>query len=138
VVERPQLAAQAKPIVADEVKAHENELERALGGLDEGLVGILLDLDPVVLPKRGGEPLIGARPVVDEEQLGVEPGLRDRGRQGSPMPKSREAMARVRISSVTAFSRTRLRTRAMSAVSSTGLVRKSSAPARSPATRSDG
>ncbi len=48
------------------------------------------------------------------------------------MPKSREAMARVRSSSVTAFSRTRLRTRAISAVSSSGLVRKSSAPASRP------
>src|SRR5215217_4698082 len=58
--------------------------------------------------------------------------------KGSPMPKSREAMARVRISSVTAFSRTRLRTRAISAVSSSGFVRNSSAPASRPLSRSPG
>src|SRR5215203_3471459 len=58
--------------------------------------------------------------------------------KGSPMPKSREAMARVRISSVTAFSRTRLRTRAISAVSSSGFVRNSSAPASRPLRRSPG
>ena len=81
-VERAQLAAQAQAVIADEVEANEDELEGALGGLDQGLVRVALDLDAVVLPERGGEPLMGARPVVDEEQLGVEAGLRDRRRQG--------------------------------------------------------
>jgi hypothetical protein len=44
----------------------------------------------------------------------------------------------MRNSSVIILSRTRLRTRANSAESSTGLVRKSSAPASRPATRSAG
>ena len=54
------------------------------------------------------------------------------------MPISREVTARMRSSSVTIFSRTSERTRASSARSETGLVRKSSAPASSPRTRSDG
>ena len=46
--------------------------------------------------------------------------------------------ARIISSSVSIFSRTRLFTRVISAMSLTGLVRKSSAPASSPATRSRG
>ena len=44
----------------------------------------------------------------------------------------------MRSSSVTIFSRASERTRETSAMSLTGLVRKSSAPASSPRTRSDG
>ena len=46
--------------------------------------------------------------------------------------------ARISISSVSILSRARFFTRVMSAMSSTGLVRKSSAPASSPFTRSEG
>jgi hypothetical protein len=52
--------------------------------------------------------------------------------RGSDMPSWREARARLRSSSTMDFSRTRLRTRANSAVSSSGLVKKSSAPESSP------
>ena len=51
---------------------------------------------------------------------------------------SREVTARMRNSSVIILSRDSERTRAISATSDTGLVRKSSAPAASPFTRSDG
>ena len=54
------------------------------------------------------------------------------------MPISREVTARIRSSSVIILSRDSERTRAISATSDTGLVRKSSAPASSPFTRSDG
>ena len=54
------------------------------------------------------------------------------------MPISREVAARIRNSSVIIFSRDSERTRAISATSETGLVRKSSAPADSPFTRSEG
>jgi hypothetical protein len=54
------------------------------------------------------------------------------------MPISREVTARMRNSSVTIFSRASERTRDTSATSVTGLVRKSSAPASRPLTRSDG
>ena len=59
-------------------------------------------------------------------------------RSGILMPISREVTARMRSSSVIIFSRASERTRAISATSDTGLVRKSSAPASSPRTRSDG
>jgi hypothetical protein len=55
----------------------------------------------------------------------------------SSMPMSRVVDARSRSSSVSIFSRTRLLTRVISCRSLTGLVRKSSAPASSPRTRSD-
>jgi hypothetical protein len=54
------------------------------------------------------------------------------------MPISREVAARMRNSSVIIFSRVSERTRAISATSETGLVRKSSAPACRPAILSDG
>src|SRR5687768_1749390 len=54
------------------------------------------------------------------------------------MPISCEVIARIRSSSVIIFSRVSERTRAISTTSETGLVRKSSAPASSPRTRSDG
>ena len=53
------------------------------------------------------------------------------------MPISRDVTARMRNSSVIILSRVSERTRAISATSDTGLVRKSSAPASRPATRSD-
>src|SRR3954466_11727665 len=53
-------------------------------------------------------------------------------------PISFEVAARIRNSSQTSLSRTSERTRAMRAVSETGLVRKSSAPASRPRTRSAG
>src|SRR5262249_19480538 len=57
---------------------------------------------------------------------------------GSWMPISFEVAARMRNSSVTSLSLVSERTRATSAMSDTGLVRKSSAPASSPRTRSEG
>ena len=59
-------------------------------------------------------------------------------RSGASMPISSEVMARMRSSSVIIFSRVSERTRAISTTSDTGLVRKSSAPASSPRTRSAG
>src|SRR5215467_4256200 len=59
-------------------------------------------------------------------------------RSGLSMPISREVTARMRISSVISLRRASERTRAISAMSETGLVRKSSAPASRPRTRSDG
>src|ERR1700693_227613 len=57
---------------------------------------------------------------------------------GSPIPISCDVAARMRSSSVTILRRTNDRTRATSAMSETGLVRKSSAPASKPRTRSEG
>src|SRR5215469_2952419 len=59
-------------------------------------------------------------------------------RSGDWMPISREVSARMRSSSVTTLRRASERTRGMSAISGIGLVRKSSAPASRPRTRSDG
>src|SRR5216684_538181 len=59
-------------------------------------------------------------------------------RSGACPPISSEVMARMRSSSVIIFSRVSERTRAISTMSDTGLVRKSSAPASSPRTRSAG
>ena len=59
-------------------------------------------------------------------------------RSGACMPISSEVMARMRSSSVIIFNRVSERTRAISTMSDTGLVRKSSAPASSPRTRSAG
>src|SRR5690242_2682580 len=59
-------------------------------------------------------------------------------RSGACTPISSEVIARMRNSSVIIFSRVSERTRAISTRSETGLVRKSSAPASSPRTRSDG
>src|SRR5580704_1389220 len=59
-------------------------------------------------------------------------------RSGACTPISSEVMARMRSSSVIIFSRVSERTRAISTTSDTGLVRKSSAPASSPRTRSAG
>ena len=59
-------------------------------------------------------------------------------RSGDSMPISREVSARMRSSSVIVFSRASERTRAISATSGIGLVRKSSAPASRPRTRSEG
>ena len=53
------------------------------------------------------------------------------------MPISRDVTARMRSSSVIILRRTSERTRATSAMSDTGLVRKSSAPASRPLTRSE-
>jgi hypothetical protein len=53
-------------------------------------------------------------------------------------PICSSVVARISISSVSIFSRARFFTRVMSGMSSTGLVRKSSAPASSPFTRSEG
>src|SRR5579864_8598846 len=59
-------------------------------------------------------------------------------RSGLSMPISLDVSARRRSSSVTIFSRASERTRDTSCTSVTGLVRKSSAPASRPRTRSDG
>src|SRR5450631_563398 len=59
-------------------------------------------------------------------------------RSGACTPISREVMARMRSSSVIILSRVSERTRAISTTSDTGLVRKSSAPASRPRTRSAG
>src|SRR6476661_9988641 len=59
-------------------------------------------------------------------------------RSGACTPISSEVMARMRSSSVIIFRRVSERTRAISTMSDTGLVRKSSAPASSPRTRSAG
>ncbi len=59
-------------------------------------------------------------------------------RSGACTPISSEVSARIRSSSVIIFSRVSERTRAISTMSVTGLVRKSSAPASSPRTRSAG
>src|SRR3984957_14135351 len=59
-------------------------------------------------------------------------------RSGACTPISSEVMARMRSSSVIIFSRVSERTRAISTMSDTGLVRKSSAPASKPRTRSAG
>src|SRR5258708_5583900 len=59
-------------------------------------------------------------------------------RSGACTPISSEVMARMRNSSVIILSRVSERTRAISTISDTGLVRKSSAPASSPRTRSEG
>src|ERR1700742_3064098 len=59
-------------------------------------------------------------------------------RSGACTPISSEVMARMRSSSVIILSRVSERTRAISTMSETGLVRKSSAPASSPRTRSAG
>src|SRR5437588_686274 len=59
-------------------------------------------------------------------------------RSGASMPISSEVMARMRSSSVIIFNRVSERTRAIKTTSDTGLVRKSSAPASSPRTRSAG
>ena len=56
----------------------------------------------------------------------------------SGMPRLAEAAARLRNSSSTTLSRVSERTRATSATSSIGLVRKSSAPASRPRTLSAG
>src|SRR5712692_826188 len=66
------------------------------------------------------------------------PGSATAASSGSWMPISREVSARMRNSSVTSLRRVSERTRAIRAMSETGLVRKSSAPASSPRTRSDG
>src|ERR1700730_9005100 len=59
-------------------------------------------------------------------------------RSGACTPISSEVMARIRSSSVIILSRVSARTRAIRTTSDTGLVRKSSAPASSPRTRSAG
>src|ERR1700754_4512968 len=59
-------------------------------------------------------------------------------RSGASMPISSDVTARMLSSSVIIFSRVSDRTRAISTTSETGLVRKSSAPASSPRTRSAG
>src|SRR6476469_5300518 len=59
-------------------------------------------------------------------------------RSGASTPISSEVMARRRSSSVIIFRRVSERTRAISTMSDTGLVRKSSAPASRPRTRSTG
>src|SRR5947209_724165 len=59
-------------------------------------------------------------------------------RSGACTPISSEVIARMRNSSVIIFSRVSERTLAISTTSETGLVRKSSAPASSPRTRSAG
>src|SRR3954454_4065340 len=59
-------------------------------------------------------------------------------RSGACTPISSEVMARMRNSSVIILSRVSERTLAISTTSETGLVRKSSAPASSPRTRSAG
>src|SRR6201994_611375 len=59
-------------------------------------------------------------------------------RSGACTPISSEVMARMRNSSVIILSRVSERTRAISTMSETGLVRKSSAPASSPRTLSAG
>ena len=70
--------------------------------------------------------------IIDQQDTRIEAGLGGGEDERIPRfrPYSREVRARVRNSfRGPPFSRTRLRTRAKSAVSSTGLVRKSSAPA---------
>src|SRR5580693_3308540 len=59
-------------------------------------------------------------------------------RSGDSMPISREVKTRMRSSSETILSRVNERTRAISTSSGIGLVRKSSAPASSPRTLSEG
>ena len=98
-----------------------------------------LDVDGVLGGEDRRQPLVGRRPVVDQQDAAAAARCRrPRCAPGACMPISREVMARMRSSSVIIFSRVSERTRAISATSDTGLVRKSSAPASSPRTRSDG
>ncbi len=68
----------------------------------------------------------------------LRPASASASRSGLSMPISREVTARMRNSSVIILSRDSERTRAISATSETGLVRKSSAPDSNPLTRSEG
>ena len=77
--------------------------------------------------------------VLDEQDPAAACNLVERLDAKSPAkPICSSVEARISISSVSILSRARFLTRLTSATSSTGLVRKSSAPASSPLTLSDG
>ena len=89
--------------------------------------------------ERLRHPLPRGLAVVDDEDVGAAAGVGHRLAGGILRARSRcEVTARMRSSSVIILSRTSERTRAISTRSDAGLVRKSSAPASRPATRSVG
>jgi hypothetical protein len=85
-----------------------------------------------------GDALVGALAVVDQKDAPAPAGLGNGVARRTLDADLERVCARMRSSSVTIFSRDSERTRETSAMSLTGLVRKSSAPASRPATRSDG
>ena len=112
----------------------------ALGGVEQRLVRIGLDVDACARSaSMRGDPLVRRRAVVDDQHAAAAAGVGDRLALRDRRCRSRaRSRARMRSSSVIILSRASERTRAISATSDTGLVRKSSAPASSPCTRSDG
>ena len=65
--------------------------------------------------QRLDDALVGIRPVVDDQNAAVAPGLVDRIALRTVMPISFDVTARMRSSSVTIFSRASERTREISA-----------------------
>jgi len=88
-----------------------------------------LDIDIVLGRQHGGDAFMGGAAIVDEQDVAPLASISERRIDRIGDPTSREVTARRRSSSVTILRRISARTRAIKAMSDTGLVGKSSAPA---------
>ena len=105
----------------------------ALGGVEQRVVRIGLDVDRLLAAEHLRR--CARKPTTRSSTIRTRPrrpASAIASFSASWMPISFEVSARMRSSSVIIFSRASERTRAISATSDTGLVRKSSAPASSP------
>jgi hypothetical protein len=100
--------------------------------------GIGLALHVMLLVEGLHDALGRAIAILNQENASTAPEPIEPDPNVAAKPICSSVEARISISSVSILSRARFLTRVISAMSSTGLVRKSSAPASSPFTRSDG
>ncbi len=136
--QRAQLRAQAQAIKAAQAEADDDEVVIAAAHAHDGLLEGIDGGD--VIGRRSAPHSNQATDSGRSSMIRMRPSIlaADRLSAGSIRPIFWPVASRMRSSSVIILRRTRLRTRANKAESSTGLVRKSSAPASSPATRSEG
>ena len=136
---RSRLTAKPQTVELAETERDDHEVDVFAARLGKSLAR-LIDLDDIMIWRQRVDEALERASLVDRRAGCVlvpgpaAPGLQ-RGRS-HPLPAL--CAARLRNSSIENLSRASDRTRAISAISSTGLVRKSSAPASRPRTRSAG
>ena len=125
-LERADLAAQPQSVVAAEAEADDDEVDVVLGRLEQRLVRVRLDVDVVMRAQRLGEALGGAGAIVDDQDAAAPAvvGVRRRERRDHAQRDGGGGAVAQFVDHH--FSRVSERTRAISATSSIGLVRKSS------------
>ena len=74
-IERANLAAQPQRVEILKPERDDEQIVIAVGGMEQGLVRIGLDLDVVLLGKRRRDALVGRRPIIDDENAAVAAGI---------------------------------------------------------------